>query len=211
MGQSFGGTIALEYARTFPEHVRKLILVDGASDFPDAFAHWEAELKTREPATWAAAMATAQGAALKQAESGADPCTLARARFAVVWSTYTHLGPSDFHHWQQFHYQRFEHEQDALDAQSGLRNTGELQAAYFTPGNPFLCYRFTAYDRLTMPVLVIEGRYDGAVDPEQSRALAAHVPSAQYDEFEQSAHFPYAEEPAKFEHDVASFLAAASH
>ena len=208
MGQSFGGTIALEYARTYPEHVQKLILVDPGADFPEAFALWEKELKVREAAKWAAAMATDQGVALRSAESGADTCTLARARFDVIWSVYLNLGQSDFHHWQQFHDQRFEREQDALDAGSGLQNTGELLQQFFAHGSDFLCYRFTAYDRLTMPVLVIEGRYDGSVDPEQAKTLAAHVRGARYDEFENSAHFPYAEEPAKFERDVAAFLTA---
>ena len=66
----------------------------------------------------------------------------------------------DIHHWQQFHNQKFGKEQDALDARSSLKNTVELSQAYFSPGSPFLCYRFTAYDRLTMPVLIIGGKYD---------------------------------------------------
>ncbi len=35
MGQSFGGVIALEYATRYPDHVQKLILVDGAIDMPE--------------------------------------------------------------------------------------------------------------------------------------------------------------------------------
>jgi pimeloyl-ACP methyl ester carboxylesterase len=70
----------------------------------------------------------------------------------------------------------------------------------------FLCYRFTAYDRLTMPALIIVGKYDGAVGVDQMRNLADHLPRARFDEFDESAHFPYAEEPEKFEHDIADFL-----
>ena len=51
------------------------------------------------------------------------------------------------------------------------------------------------------------GKYDGAVGDAGVRALANKLPNAQFDEFEQSAHFPYAEEPVKFERDVAAFLA----
>ena len=35
MGQSFGGTPALEYAASYPENVQKLIIVDGAADLPE--------------------------------------------------------------------------------------------------------------------------------------------------------------------------------
>jgi proline iminopeptidase len=81
-----------------------------------------------------------------------------------------------------------------------------MSQAYFSAGSPFLCYRFTAYDRLTMPVLIIGGKYDGAVDIQQLRALAQHLAHAKLDEFEHSAHFPYAEEAEKFERDVAAFI-----
>ena len=206
MGQSFGGTIALEYAKQFPGQVQKLILVDAASDVPDALAAWERELKQREPAQWTAAMIGAQGEALKQAEQDGHACSLAKARFAVIWSVYQQLGAGGFHHWQQFHNERFAVEQEAIDARSGLRNTGEMSSAYFSANNDWLCYRFTAYGRLTMPVLVIEGKYDGAVDPPQAERLAKRVRTARYDQFDNSAHFPYAEEPAKFERDVTAFL-----
>ncbi len=208
MGQSFGGTLALEYARTHPERVQKLILVDAGADFPSAFAYWESELKARDASEWSQAMATTDGQVLRAAERGSDPCALAKARFAVIWRVYGMPGSPAFHHWQQFHNQRFMREQDQLDAKSGLSNTGEMVKTLFAPGVPTLCYRFTAYDRLTMPVLVIEGKYDGAVPAEQLQILARSLPHAHYDEFENSAHFPYAEEPAKFERDVAAFVAA---
>ena len=209
MGQSFGGTLALEYASRYPEHVQHLLLVDAAADFPEAIAFWQRELGQREPAVWRQAMATPEGAALRRAEQGDSPCALTKARFAVILHAYATPISAEFHHWQQFHDRQFQRQQDALDAASGLGNTGEMSRALFSPGNPLLCYRFTAYHRLRMPVLAIEGRYDGAVDPEQMRRLAAKLPRAHYDEFEQSAHFPYAEEPQKFAADVTNFLTTA--
>lgn len=38
--------------------------------------------------------------------------------------------------------------------------------------------------------------------------LAAHIPDAQFDEFDRSAHFAYAEQPAKFVGDVTGFLSS---
>ena len=208
MGQSFGGTLALEYARTYPEHVQKLIVVDGAVDLPSLFEAWGREIAHHYPADWSRVLLSDDGKALRAALAEGDPCTIAKARFKAEMDVLSTPGHADFHHWQQFHDQRRRREQDELDERSGLSNTGEMSRTYFSQGAPFLCYRFTAYDRLTMPVLVMEGKYDGAVPPEQLQALARSLPNAQYDEFKNSAHFPYAEEPAKFERDVAAFVAA---
>jgi hypothetical protein len=59
-----------------------------------------------------------------------------------------------------------------------------------------------------MPVLIMVGKYDGAVGVDQMRDLADHLAHARFDEFDQSAHFPYAEEPDKFEKDLADFLSS---
>jgi proline iminopeptidase len=206
MGHSFGGTVALEYAARYPENVQKLIIVDGAIDLPEVFEYWQEEIRDRYPAAWEAAMASRNGRAFQKSTAGTDACALTQARFRIEMDALPKADSPEFHHWQQFHNQKFRKEQDSLDARSGLKNTGEMSEMYFSPGSPFLCYRFTAYDRLTMPMLIIGGKYDGAVDIEQLRALAQHVGHAQLDEFEHSAHFPYAEEPDKFERDVALFI-----
>jgi proline iminopeptidase len=206
MGHSFGGTVALEYAARYPENVQKLIIVDGAIDLPEVFEHWQEEIRDRYPAAWEAAMASRNGRAFQKSTAGTDACALTQARFRIEMDALPKADSPEFHHWQQFHNQKFRKEQDSLDARSGLKNTGEMSEMYFSPGSPFLCYRFTAYDRLTMPMLIIGGKYDGAVDIEQLRALAQHVGHAQLDEFEHSAHSPYAEEPDKFERDVALFI-----
>jgi pimeloyl-ACP methyl ester carboxylesterase len=62
-----------------------------------------------------------------------------------------------------------------------------------------------------MPTLVIVGKYDGAVGVEQMRTLAEKLSDARFDQFDQSAHFVYAEEPDKFARDLAAFLGAESH
>ena len=110
--------------------------------------------------------------------------------------------------WQQFRDQRYQKEQSDLDKESGLRNTGEIGTTYFGPDGQFPCYRFSAFSRLTMPTLVIAGKYDGAIGPEQMRTLAARLPNAHFDEFDQSAHFVYAEQPVKFLRDIEDFLAS---
>jgi proline iminopeptidase len=207
IGHSFGGTIALEYAARYPDQVQKLIILDGAADLPKAIHLWRTQLEQRYSAAWQEAMSGEQGKRLQQTLNGKDSCAISKAEFAVEMETLGKVDAKEFRHWEQFHDRRYQEEQDALDAASGLRNTGELSNAYFETDSQFLCYRFAAYGKLTMPVLVMVGKYDGAVGVEQMRDLAGHLPRARFDEFDQSAHFVYAEEPEKFTRDVAAFLA----
>jgi proline iminopeptidase len=78
----------------------------------------------------------------------------------------------------------------------------------FEAGSPsnILCYRFSDYNRLTMPILIIAGKYDGAVGTQPAKVLAQNLPHARYLEYENSAHFPYEEEPGRFARDVSSFF-----
>lgn len=208
MGHSFGGTIALEYAARHPEHVQKLMILDGAADMPATFRLWRSEVEDRYPNLWQTALKGPDGDKLKLAQSEHDGCAVAEAEFGLEMSVLKGVDGQEFHNWQQFHDQRYQKEQNALDKERGLRNTGEIGTAYFGPDSQFPCYRFTAFSRLTMPTLVMVGKYDGAIGAEQMQALAARLPNAHFDEFDQSAHFVYAEQPVKFVRDVEVFLAS---
>jgi proline iminopeptidase len=71
-----------------------------------------------------------------------------------------------------------------------------------------LTYRFAAFDRLTMPVLVIAGRHDGAAQPAGLRELARRLPNARFVEYERSGHFVYLDEAERFARDLADFVLA---
>jgi len=210
MGHSFGGTIALEYAALYPQHVQKLIILDGASDMPTIFELWRHEIEQRYPLAWKTALTGPAGERLSVAESQQDKCAIAKAEFSAEMSVLQKVDGQAFHNWQQFHDQRYQLEQSALDNASGLRNTGELGAAYFGPDSKFPCYRFTAFSQITMPTLIVVGKYDGAIGSKQMQTLAAKLPNSRFDELDRSAHFVYAEQPAKFVRDVTAFLASAN-
>jgi proline iminopeptidase len=119
MGHSFGGAVALEYAARYPENVQKLIIVDGAVDLPELFERWQDEIKERLPAAWKAAMARENGRAFQESIARDDACALTQARFLVEMDALAKADSAEFHHWQQFHIQKFRRQQDALDARSG--------------------------------------------------------------------------------------------
>ncbi|WP_251070428.1 alpha/beta fold hydrolase [Streptomyces sp. ISL-96] len=59
-----------------------------------------------------------------------------------------------------------------------------------------------------LPALVLTGEHDFAAPPDDARALAGALPDAQLRVFEESGHFPMAEQPELFAESVRSFLPA---
>lgn len=208
-GHSFGGTLAVDYAQAYPQHVAKLVLIDAAVDLPGAMESWVDTLQQHFPKAYAAAEQSEAGKALRAVPSG-DRCALARARMAFVGAGTSTLGDSRvFHDYQQFHVMAAKAEQERLDAQSGLRNTGEIGAALMAPQSNFICYTVTRPERLNMPTLILVGAHDRAVGVAPQRALAAKLPQATLVVLPDSAHFPYQEQPEAFQRAVDAFLGPA--
>lgn len=205
-GHSFGGTLAVEYARTHPERVARLMLIDAAVDLPGALESWMGTLATQFPQAYAAAERSDAGKALRAVSPG-DTCALARARMAFIGAGMAALPDARaFHDRQQFHVMAAKAEQERLDARSGLRNTGEIGAALMAPTSDFVCYSVSHPERLGMPTLVLVGAHDGAVGVAPQRALASRLPHATLVVLPGSAHFPYQEEPAAFLQAVDRFM-----
>jgi proline iminopeptidase len=192
MGHSFGGTLALEYAAAYPQHVSKVVLVSAAADIPAACAARVEYIGRHYPDRLEKARAEA-----KARNETPDTCFYA----------FNSVGP-DLH-------QRVNDEvmfpdmalgkrQDALDAKSGLRNTGELGNALF--GGGFTAYRFAHPERLAMPVLVMAGAEDYAIGLPAQRALGRSLPHARVVEYPHAGHFLYLDAPDRFTRDVTGFL-----
>ena len=61
---------------------------------------------------------------------------------------------------------------------------------------------------LTMPTLVVTGRYDINVAPSTAWKIHKAIPGSRWEAFEKSGHLPYFEEPEKFVRVVEGFLGA---
>lgn len=59
---------------------------------------------------------------------------------------------------------------------------------------------------IAVPTLVMVGQYDWVTPPRASRAITRGIPGAKLIEFADSGHFPFSEEPEKFQAEVISFL-----
>jgi proline iminopeptidase len=194
MGHSFGGALALEYAAAYPQHVSKLVLVSAASSIPDACAARVAFLDKR----YAADLAKARAAAVERKETP-DDCFFA---FNSVADDVRERVNDE----TMFPDMKKVAEQRAVDAKSGLRNTGELGGALWNNG--FLSYRFSRFERLTMPVLVLAGQEDYAIGLPAQRLLAKQLPKATLVEYAGAGHFPYLDAPQRFTQDVVRFVRA---
>ncbi len=190
LSHSFGGTLALEYAARYPERVAGLVVVSGFSDAQSTFATWKRELERLHPER----MTTPASASGDTSD------------YAQVMRALRGMDAQRFFHQLQFRSSMYQQMQEAVDVESGLRNTGELSRTLFA--TELLNYRFSAAARVTAPVLVIGGRYDRSVGVESMQALAKTLPHATFLEYEQSAHYPYLEESERFAYDVSQFLSS---
>ena len=155
MGTSFGGMVAQEFAVTFPERVEKLVLNCTSSGGAGQPSYPLHELHELEPET--------------------------RMRTQIRISD-TRITPE----WEEANAKELEalldqrREGADIGAEEPRRELGarlQLEARV----------HHDVYDRLpalTMPVLVCAGAYDGIAPPGNSRAIAAQIPNARYEEFE---------------------------
>lgn len=196
IGQSFGGTLALEYAARYPEHVSRLVFVSGLWDTPLQCRLRLETLAERRPQAYARVRTDT----LRSDGTRRDDCELEFRAFASGEER------EAYNTEMMYPDPAVRRRLEAVEEASGYRNTGEMGAALFRGG--LLTYRFTAPERLTMPALVIAGRHDGAARPEGLRALASRLPNATFLEYDRSGHFPYLDETDRFARDVIRFLTA---
>jgi proline iminopeptidase len=205
MGHSFGATVAVESTRAHPDRVAKLVLIGAAVDVPEAMASWVESLRQANPDSHAATLAEPAGVQL-QALGTDDACARSRASMAFVdTSLATVPDRQAFRDLRQFRNRDALLEQQRLDAESVLRNTGEIGATAFGPDASFPCYWVPEPGSLAMPVLLVVGRHDQAVGVRAQRVLAGRLPDATLVALADSAHFAYAEEPEAFDAAVHSF------
>lgn len=187
IGQSFGGTLALEYAAAYPERVSAVVFVAGLWDVALQCRLRNRTLAERAPDAYARVRTAAES----------DDCL----EFRAFADANEHTAYSNA---IMFPDSVVRLRMEEVERAHGIKNTGTLGGGLFRSG--LGSYRFAAFDRLTMPVLVIAGRHDGTARPEGLRELANRLPAATFTVFENSGHFVYLDEPERFARDVIDFL-----
>jgi proline iminopeptidase len=184
IGHSFGTLLSLEYAARYPKHVSHLVLSGAVVDFPATLDLACARLEKIDPKTYAEAVA-------RLAKGSQRRCHIfAAGREFINGNMYPDPAIMKL--------------VDETDKTDGMYNTGEVFGAL---GRGILDYRFERHDRLTMPVLAIQGGSDFQAAVEPVRSFVAKVPGARLLEYEGRGHFMFVEDPQRFARDVDAFLA----
>jgi len=183
LGQSYGGMVAQAYALKYPQSVERLILVDSFY----SGQMWQAnndnsnrEIQTQFPEAWAKlqklrAMGLRSNAPEHQQIYDSIPLGL----FYFYDASKASLLPSD------------PSNNDVYYAIAG-------DDADFTIGGDIASLDFRAdLRKLTMPILIIAGRYDRISLPQYALKYKIYAPQARFVMMEKSGHFPYIEEPEK--------------
>ena len=192
LGQSYGGMVAQAYALKYPEAVERLILVDTFY----SGQMWQAnndnsnrEIQTQFPEVWAQlqklrAMGLRSSAPEHQAIYDSVPLGL----FYFFDASKATLLPGE-------------------PSNTDLYYAIAGDDADFTIGGDIATLDFRAgLRKLTMPILVIAGRYDRISLPQWAVKYKTYAPQAHFVMMENSGHFPYIEEPQKMLSVLRDFL-----
>ncbi len=197
MGHSFGAVLALEYAARYPANVSHVIIVAGLWDTQVQCPLRLARFAKLRPEVYE----RTRNDTLAQDGSRRNDCDIElRARNGLgddrrLFDLQTIFVDSTL--------------AGRLDSVNTARNVvygSEVNRAVMAAG--MNRYRFTRFEAVTMPALVIAGMQDGAVIPAGLRPLSEKLPHARYVEFENSGHFVYLDEPDRFARVVTAFIKA---
>jgi proline iminopeptidase len=192
IGHSFGGLLALEYAAKYPDNVSYLVFVSGL---------WDTDLQCRLRAKRLAVLRP--DAYARVAADTIGPDGKPRNHCGLEFNAFRGAEREAYNLQLMFPEPSIRTRIDSVNTARGVRNTGEMSRVLFSGGRE---YQFRAYDRLTMPVLVIAGTHDGAAQPDGLRELARRLPNARFLEYERSGHYVYLDEPERFARDLADWV-----
>lgn len=188
LAHSFGAVLGLEYAAKYPEHLAAAVLAGPLWNAPLSCVEHLERLAVTRPDAYRQLLAKGMPPQSEACEAspvrGRDRERVTEANMFPNPETQTLLS--------------------RLEAESGLRNTGELGRAVFQQG--LMRYQFTGADRVAAPVLVIGGSHDFAAGPRAQRRLAEVLPRGRYIEYQGLGHWMFLDDPERFARDVSVFL-----
>lgn len=197
LGHSYGGVVAQGYAIKYPQHVKHLIL---ANSF-HSFIMWQEnddnsnhEIKTNYPEVWDTLMIVREQGAISS-----DPVhreIYGRVPYGFLYA----YDPGKFE--GRGHFKPYPNPFNTALYYQLVGKDGD-----FIVGNDIGNFDFRKQlKNLTMPILIIGGRYDRVAVPRMMVKYKDYCPQAQFEMFEYSGHNPQIEEPAKEFEIIRRFL-----
>ncbi|WP_082977193.1 proline iminopeptidase-family hydrolase [Mycobacterium sp. 852002-50816_SCH5313054-b] len=188
-GNSWGGMLAQQYALDVASGAVSLTISNSIASIPE-FSNMVARLKSElDPAT----------------QSAID-------RHEVAGTTYSAEYQAAIRTWNETYLCRVRPWPRELE--EAFRNMGtDVFETMFGPSDFHIVGTirdWDVFDRLgeiTLPTMVLAGRYDECV-PEHAWEMHQRIPGSRFELFEASAHMPFIEEPDKFDSVMREFLRA---
>jgi proline iminopeptidase len=189
IGHSTHGTMALEYARRYPEHVRGVAAIGApprrGEEPPSASERlWEADASKERKEILARQLAYLKPGIL----SGLSPSEIWVREYVANGPRYWYGPTHDASHL---------FEGVVLDVPVMQRLFGEVFGSYDLAQGPA---------EITVPVLIAHGRYDYAVAYTGWEEHRLKLPRHRYVRFESSGHFPPLEEPERFDQTLLAWI-----
>ncbi len=187
VGHSYGTIVAQAYAIKYPEHVSKMVLINGFYSGEmwqancDSYNHY---VKTHFPEMWEKITALrAEGYV------SSDP------EFSKLYSSV----PSKFVYYHNNTLKQHVPQKKFRGWNSDVYYSiiGK-DADFFVSGSMMDTDFRKDLKNLDIHTLIIQGRYDGVSTPEYAIRYKTFMPKAVFEMFENSGHNPYLEEPEKF-------------
>jgi len=187
LGQSWGGMLGMEYALTQPEGVESLIICDSPGRM-DLWVEEANRLRADLPSD-------VQETLLKHEQAGTTDDPAYEEACLVFYNRHVCRVP-----WSDSVSRSFAQMPNevylTMNGPSEFHCIGTLRTWDVTP----------RLGEITIPTLVISGRYDEAT-PRISQEVSDGIPGSEWVLFEESSHMPHEEEPERFRQVVVDFLA----
>ncbi|MFT4054746.1 MAG: proline iminopeptidase-family hydrolase [Novosphingobium sp.] len=190
LGHSWGTWLGTEYCLTHPDRVKSYIAADGACDIPHLIGELQRLRLALGPETVAMMIAREAEGSLDHPEYQAA-ITLLNYRHVCRLSQWPASLTEALADWNMGPYQ-------TMQGPNEFTYTGNMKA----------WNRIPAMHAITVPALVLCGRYD-ELTPACSYLMHAAMPNSRIRVFEQSSHMPFYEQPEAYFDTLESFLRAA--
>lgn len=181
LGHSYGGIVAQSYALRFPDSVRRVILVD--SSFSGEM--WQAnndnsnnELRNQFPETWEKIQ--------QVREQGFNTCS-------KEYQDVSDFPPAFLMFYNASNFEKLIEGGGSINNDVYCAIVGE-DADFMVSGEIGKLDFRQDLRKLSMPMLILAGRFDRVVFPSWTVQYKRYAPQAQFVMFEKSGHFPFIEE-----------------
>jgi len=189
LGQSWGGMLGMEYALAQPTGLKSLIVANS----PASMTQWVSEanrLRTELPAGVQAALTEHEVAGTTDSVEYVDAVNVFYGRHVC------RIDPLPDYVKRSF---------DQIDADPEVYHTMNGPSEFYVVGKLKDWDITPRLGRITVPTLVLSGRYDEAT-PLIAETVQRGIPGAEWVLFENSSHMPHAEETVRYLEVVDEFL-----